>query len=42
MKEVYVSAGRGGLQWMLWYHPDFLLVTSPLICPGPLVLVGED
>ena len=27
---------------MLWYHPDLLLVTSPLICPGPLELVDED
>ena len=27
---------------MLWCHPDLLLVTSPLICPGPPELVDED
>ena len=42
MKGVYVKVGRGGLEWMLWCHPDLLFVTSPLICPGPQVLVGED
>ena len=42
MKGVYAKVGRGGLEWMLWCHPDLLFVTSPLICPGPQVLVGED
>ena len=42
MKGVYVSVGRGGLQWMLWCHPDLLFVTRLLICPGPPVLVDED
>ena len=42
MKGVYVSVGRGGLEWMLWYHPDLLFVASPLFCPGPAVLMEED
>ena len=42
MKGVYVSVGRGGLQWMLWCHPDLLFVTRLLICPGPPGLVDED
>ena len=42
MKGVHVKIRRGGLQWMLWCHPDLLFVTSPLICSGPPVLVEED
>ena len=42
MKGVHVKIRRGGLQWMLWCHPDLLFVTSPLICPRPQVFMDED